>query len=125
MIQAEVLLMALRIWGSIGALVAVAFLTIGIDRIDDDARGAYAFRPLLIPGILVIWPLVLWRWYVYESRSEIVERRYSPPRKAHFVVGWLLPAGIALIILTGLGLRQTWPADIAPVQLASPTGVSQ
>ena len=62
MTQAEALLEVLRIWASVGAVVAAVFLTIGMDRIDEDARGAYVFRPLLIPGVLVIWPLVLWRW---------------------------------------------------------------
>ncbi|WP_299678563.1 hypothetical protein [uncultured Roseobacter sp.] len=123
--QAEAILLGLRIWGSIGAVIAAMFLTIGMDRIDDDARDAYIFRPLLIPSILVIWPLVLWRWYLYESGHEHWARRYDPPRKAHFYVGWVLPVGICLIILTGLSQRQTWPAETAPVQLSEPTEISQ
>jgi hypothetical protein len=79
----------------------------------------------LIPGILVIWPLVLWRWYVYEAGIEAPGRRYKPPRKAHLAVGFLLPVGVALIILTGLSLRQTWPSHVAPVQLTAPEEVSQ
>ena len=123
--QAEAILMALRIWASIGAVVAAVFLTVGMDRIDEDARGAYVFRVLLIPGILAIWPLVLWRWYLYETGSEVWARRYDPPRKAHFAVGLILPVCIAVIILTGLAIRQSWPADIAPVQLAAPAEASQ
>ena len=123
--EAEAILMGLRIWGSIGAVVAAIFLTVGMDRIDEDAQGAYVFRPLLIPGVLVIWPLVLWRWYLYESGREHWARRYGPPRRAHFAVGWILPIGICLIILSGLTLRQTWPADIVPVQLSGPAEVRQ
>lgn len=123
--QAEAILMGLRIWGSIGAVVAAVFLTIGMDRIDEDARDAYIFRPLLIPGVLVIWPLVLWRCYLYETESENWQNRYDPPRKAHFAVGWILPIGICAIILTGLSLRQVWPADIAPLLLSAPAEVSQ
>ncbi|WP_298837081.1 hypothetical protein [uncultured Roseobacter sp.] len=123
--EAEAILMGLRIWAMIGAAVAAVFLTIGMDRIDEDAQGAYVFRPLLIPGVMVIWPLVLWRWYVWETGREAWGRRYDPPRKAHFAVGMILPAGIALIILTGLALRQTWPADVAPVQLLPAQEVSQ
>jgi hypothetical protein len=26
------------------------------------STGAYAFRPLLLPGLALLWPLVLWRW---------------------------------------------------------------
>ena len=40
-------------WLYIGAAVALYFLTFGIDRIDENARGAYVFRPLLIPGVPV------------------------------------------------------------------------
>lgn len=119
MSAAAALLLGLRIWAGLGALTALIFLTVGIDRIDEDARGAYVFRVLLIPGILVIWPLVLWRWAIYERGGEVWQRRYAPPRKAHFAVGLILPIGIALIILTGLCLRQSWPADIAPQRLSS------
>lgn len=117
--------MAVEVWGWIGAAVALVFLTIGIDRVDEDARGAYIFRPLLIPGILVIWPLVLWRWYRHESGTDLWTARYDPPRKSHFWVGLILPFGILLIIATGLIIRQTWPADFVPVQISAPEGVSQ
>ncbi len=49
-------------YASTGALVSILFLVFGIDRIDPAARGAYAFRPLLVPGLVLLWPLVLWRW---------------------------------------------------------------
>ncbi|MEP4196232.1 MAG: hypothetical protein ABJL99_11435 [Aliishimia sp.] len=118
--EAEAVLMFVRIWAMVGAVVAAVFLTIGMDRIDEDAQDAYVFRPLLIPGILVIWPLVLWRWYRLETDSDAWQRRYEPPRKAHFVVGWVLPIGICIIILIGLSLRQTWPSHIAPQMLSAP-----
>jgi hypothetical protein len=53
-----------------GAVVAAAFLVIGIDRVDPSARGSYAFRPLLVPGICLIWPLVLYRWVRLEKHGE-------------------------------------------------------
>ncbi|MEP1934298.1 MAG: hypothetical protein ABJN98_14120 [Roseibium sp.] len=53
-----------------GAAVAALFLVIGIDRIEPSARGSYAFRPLLIPGICLIWPLVLYRWFVLEKTGS-------------------------------------------------------
>ena len=57
---------ALEIYAWIGVAVAALFLTIGIGRIDAAARGAYAFRPLLVPGVIGLWPLVLWRWIALE-----------------------------------------------------------
>ncbi len=59
---------ALLLWATPGLIVAIAFLAVGIDRIDYAAVDAYAFRPLLIPGILLLWPLVLWRWAVLARR---------------------------------------------------------
>jgi hypothetical protein len=53
-----------------GGVVAALFLVIGVDRVEPSARGSYAFRPLLIPGICLIWPLVLYRWYVLEKYGE-------------------------------------------------------
>jgi len=64
------LLYGLEIYGWIGAAVALVFLLIGIDRIDPSARGSYAFRPILVPGIIVIWPLVLYRWITLERSGE-------------------------------------------------------
>lgn len=49
-------------YGLLGLAVAAAFLLYGIDRVDLAARGAVAFRPLVAPGIVLLWPLVLLRW---------------------------------------------------------------
>lgn len=59
---ASVLVAALTAYAAVGAGVSVLFLTVGIDRCAPAARGAYAFRPLLAPGIVLLWPLVLVRW---------------------------------------------------------------
>lgn len=53
---------ALIAYAALGAAVALVFLAAGIERVDPAARGAYAFRPLLLPGLVLLWPLVLWRW---------------------------------------------------------------
>ena len=45
-----------------GGAVAVAFLAFGLDQIDPSARGGYTFRPLLVPGLVLLWPLVLVAW---------------------------------------------------------------
>ena len=59
---------AMMIYGALGLLLAAAFLLWGIDRIDPAANGAYAFRPLLLPGIVLLWPVVAVRWAVLEWR---------------------------------------------------------
>ncbi|WP_299742300.1 hypothetical protein [uncultured Tateyamaria sp.] len=120
---AQALVMAMQTWGMIGALVAAVFLTVGIDRIDEDARGAYVFRPLLIPGVLLIWPIVLWRWWQIETERAAWANRYRPVRASYGLAIIAMSIGILVIVIAGLSVRQTWPADIAPVQLTE--GASQ
>ena len=111
-----------QIWLYAGAAVAALFLTIGIDRIDEDARGAYIFRPLLILGVLLIWPLVLWRWFLLETARNDRMRHYLPPRSAHarfwMVLGILIPA----VFLASLALRQPAPNDVVPQRLSLSDG---
>ncbi len=111
---------AAQIYVLIGALFAAVFLTIGIDRIDEDARGAYAFRPLLIPAVLLIWPLVAWRWLREETGAARWQGRHSPPRAAHGVAAVLMALLVFATLIAGVVVRQTWPEDIAPVQLSAP-----
>ena len=120
--MAQALVMGIQTWLVLGALVAAVFLTVGIDRIDEDARGAYIFRPLLIPGVLLIWPLVLWRWWQVETERAAWAERYRPVRAAHGTAVILMSLGIVAIVIAGLAVRQTWPADIAPVQLSAGNG---
>ena len=105
------------LWGIVGALVAAAFLIIGIDHIDDDARGAYLFRPLLVPGVLLLWPLVLWRWWVLKSGRDRWPKRHAPPRRAHAPLWLLLAVLIPALFVVALQLRQTWPVNVAPQPL--------
>mgnify|MGYP001794007331 CR=1 FL=1 len=119
---AQALVMAMQTWGIIGAVVAAVFLTIGIDRIDEAARGAYIFRPLLIPGVLLIWPIVLWRWWQIETERAAWADRYRPVRASYGLAVIAMSSGIVVIVIAGLSVRQTWPADIAPVQLTEGAG---
>lgn len=105
-------------WLMAGGIVASLFLIFGIDRIDEDARGAYIFRPLLVPGVLLIWPLVLWRWYALETGCSEESKRYAAVRKPHGAVALVMALALAIIISLGFSVRQTWPAHIAPERLS-------
>jgi hypothetical protein len=61
---AQVGLQLAALYGAAGFGVGVAFLVFGLERCTPAARGAYAFRLLLLPGLMLLWPLVLWRWAV-------------------------------------------------------------
>ena len=66
--MAEFLIEAVEVYGKIGAGVAALFLLFGVDRVEPSARGSYLFRPLVAPGVILLWPLVLWRWLALERR---------------------------------------------------------
>lgn len=123
--EAELILFIVKLWGGTGVLVAVPFLIFGMDRIDEDARTAYVFRPLLVPGILLIWPLVLWRWYVLANGGGAWAKRYRPRRENHVWFALAMPVAIVIIIGAGLSARQVWPTDIAPERLSAPTETTQ
>lgn len=118
--QAELILLLVKIWGGVGALVALAFLSFGVDRLDEDARGAYVFRLLIVPGVLLLWPLVLWRWHILADGKDEWAKRYQPKRNSHNIFALIMPVLIVGIIAAGLSVRQTWPVDVAPVQLSEP-----
>jgi hypothetical protein len=109
-----------RWWLYAGAGVAVAFLLIGIDRVDANARGSYTFRPLLVPAILLIWPLVLWRWYVLEAGRADWRSQYNALRDTHAPVWFALALLIPMIFVVALAVRQPWPADTSAVQISAP-----
>lgn len=105
------------LWLYAGAAVAVVFVLFGIDRIDEDARGAYSFRPLLVPGILLLWPLVLWRWWTLETERFGWRARYRAVRTAHGWVWLVLALLIPAIFIVSLSARQPWPQGEPAVRL--------
>lgn len=68
--MAELIVQSATVYAAIGGVVALLFLLFGIDRIDPAARGAYAFRPMIAPGIVLLWPVVLVRWAELERRRS-------------------------------------------------------
>lgn len=70
---AALIVEAAKGYGVAGLVAAAAFLIFGVGRIDPSARNAYAFRPMLIPGVVLLWPLVLARW----AGRERARRRES------------------------------------------------
>lgn len=116
MATAAFLLTFAKIWMWIGTGVVLVFLTIGLGRIDEDAADAFVFRVLLIPGILLIWPLVLWRWWRLEH-GEAFMPRYRPVL-AHPQAAMIMAVLVIAALALSLGARQDWPADIAPERLS-------
>lgn len=106
-----------RWWGIIGAVVAALFIAIGIGRVDENAAGSYTFRVLLIPGVILLWPLVLWRWAVLEMGRDDWRKRHAPPRRAHAKVWAVMAVVVPLLLIAGLSFKQEWPAGFAPQKI--------
>jgi hypothetical protein len=52
-----------EIYIALGVACAVPFVTIGVQRVDAAAAGSsWGFRLLILPGTVLLWPLLLFRW---------------------------------------------------------------
>ena len=116
--SAEALLDLALGWLGVGAVTAAAFIPLGAGRVEAGAVGAWPFRLLLIPGVLLIWPLVLWRWAQAErGRRTEVQR---PLLRAQDRLGVAMALAIPLILTLGLAVRQVGPFEREAVRLEAP-----
>ncbi len=99
-----------------GAAVAAVFLLFGLGQLDENAQGAWVFRPLLIPGVLLIWPLVIWRWTVLRRGEQKLDR-HRMPRIRQERVQLIFVILIPLILITAFAVRQDPTTLSAPVLL--------
>ncbi|MCH2082699.1 MAG: hypothetical protein MK226_09930 [Saprospiraceae bacterium] len=61
--MATILVNALLFYLAIGVLFAIAFVIVGVGKIDDGALGApWFFRLLIFPGAIAFWPYLLSKW---------------------------------------------------------------
>jgi type IV secretory pathway TrbL component len=59
---------AIGLYGAIGFLFSIAFVVVGVSRIDLQAVGTgIFFRLLILPGCVALWPLLLRRWIAGKS----------------------------------------------------------
>lgn len=116
--MADVLVTLASGWLWIGGAVALALVVLGMDYVEPNARGAYSFRVLIIPGAILLWPIVLWRWWVAARGADDWQVRHHPRRGMHAwiwaVLALAIPAGLAVALLN----RQEIPPAYQPVQLS-------
>lgn len=117
MTTAGLLIWLCSLWLYAGAGVSIAFLLVGIGRVDESARGSFTFRPLLVPGILLLWPLVLWRWFKLETNWDPSTVHYRAVRRAHGWVWLVLGIAIPVLLIGALMARQSWPEGDAAQKL--------
>jgi len=60
---AEALLIVAGIYLLCGMVFAIPFVMVGVGKVDPHAaHGSWGFRVLIIPGTMVLWPLLARRW---------------------------------------------------------------
>lgn len=63
MTPASIFLMLLGMYFAVGVVIGLAFVIIGIRKIDPIAdRAPLQVRILFLPGAISIWPIVLYLW---------------------------------------------------------------
>ena len=55
------LLNALALYAAVGVVIAVAFVSLGVTRVQPEPVSLGA-RVLILPGAVALWPYVLTRW---------------------------------------------------------------
>ena len=117
---ARIVIMIVEVWLALGLAIAIAFLLAGLERQEPSARGSHAFRILLVPGMAMLWPLVLARWRTPLPEGQGPGLGLRAQRVWH-QRAWL---GLAMALAVLVALAQLWPGGRpgAPVQLAPAAG---
>lgn len=54
-----------------GILFAIPFITKGVTVIDEGAAGTnFSFRLIILPGTIVLWPLLLSKWINKKKKND-------------------------------------------------------
>jgi hypothetical protein len=62
-ILARVIAGGLELYAAAGALLAIAFVCFGVQKLDPGVQSAgIGFRLLILPGVAAFWPMFLSRW---------------------------------------------------------------
>lgn len=58
--MAQLILIVAGIYGSLGLLFGLWFVSMGMVRLDHAAQGSpWTFRLMIFPGVMLLWPVLL------------------------------------------------------------------
>ena len=81
--MSEAIVAMLTGYAAIGLVFALLFVSVGVSKVDHQARGAgIGFRLIIVPGVTALWPLLLSRWVRGVSEPP-VERNAHRARAMH------------------------------------------
>lgn len=59
----EVILIVVAVYLLLGVLFVIPFLMRGLTKVDEGAHGGtIGFKIIIIPGVIVFWPVLLRKW---------------------------------------------------------------
>jgi len=60
---AEIILIIVALYLLLGVVFVISFLTKGLTKVDEGAHGGtIGFKIIIIPGVIVFWPVLLNKW---------------------------------------------------------------
>lgn len=107
-------------WLVVGAATTLVFLGFGLEPVEPAARRSQTFRVLLVPGLMLLWPLVLWRWRKMIADVADPDPHLRAQRQVHALV-WMALAVTLPLMMAG-ALLWPHPQPGGPVQLAPAAG---
>ena len=74
MIAVAIILIIVAVYLAAGLLFAIPFVIKGVTQIDESAIGSkWGFRLIIIPGVIVFWPVLLMKWMRIPAASTNIE----------------------------------------------------
>ena len=71
----EITLIVVAVYLLLGILFVIPFLLKGITKVDEGAHGGtIGFKIIIIPGVIVFWPLLLKKWMNAGKTANIKEK---------------------------------------------------
>ena len=74
--MAEIVLIIVAVYLLVGVLFVIPFLMKGLNKIDEGAHGStIGFKIIIIPGVIVFWPVLLKRWVKNLKHGDTMAQR--------------------------------------------------
>ena len=71
----EIILIVVGIYLLLGVLFVVPFLVKGLTKVDEGAHGGtIGFKIIIIPGVIVFWPVLLIKWIKANATKALKHR---------------------------------------------------
>lgn len=71
MVIISLILLLVAVYLACGFIFAIVFVLKGVDKVDEGAHGSgWGFRLIIIPGVMVFWPILLGKWMKAKPQSH-------------------------------------------------------